>query len=90
MPEHAAFLLCPQDFKFGGLEKRKEESSVKKKKRPFAVHHVSRWQSSDTPLLSSPRPNEERLATAHKPHPLQGRQRLTGGKSSRTGALNAR
>lgn len=32
--------------------------------------------------------NEERLGTVHKPHPLQGRQRLTGWKSGHTEALN--
>lgn len=34
--------------------------------------------------------NEDTLETIHKPHPLQGRQRLTGWKSGRTRALNAR
>lgn len=53
--------LCPPNFKLGGKKERgrKERERERAYKRPSALHHVSCWQSTDTPLLPTPDQSRE-------------------------------
>jgi len=57
-------------YLISGVNKRERERESFKS--PSALHHVSRWRSTDTPPHSTGPMRREALDD--KPHPLQGRK----------------